>query len=46
MILIFNGQVLATATATQPGFAALVQTMHHARETWIKDGKPYSGQFA
>lgn len=46
MIVIFNGQLLATEQATQHGLAALIQTMHSARDKWIKEGKPQSGDFA
>lgn len=32
MIVIFNGQILATETATQEGYAKLIGTMQHAKE--------------
>lgn len=44
MIIVFNGTVLVTPQATDPGMCALAATMQHAIEKWQREGKPLSNQ--
>jgi hypothetical protein len=44
MILVFNGQVMATPAATQDTAARLLGLMQHAIEKWHREGRPLSNQ--